>query len=216
MKCRGHAKREQIVQQYDVVPVAHFKLLNGETRHSDAEATIENEYYIFKVVDRANGNIIDTIQCGMGAAEDFFSMIDHDKLPIFNPLVGDIDGGHDRGPYGGDGGRRAVVWNPLAKQLYNAIMWIILLINPRPNSTIFDLKEKVYQIRALEPFASKIKAVNTVIRKNLKGQTLTEAINQKRLDNNLRDDVCHFDLIQEKMENMTDSIGNRIHIKSYF
>lgn len=75
------------------MPVAHIKLLNGETRRSDAEATIENEYYIFKVVDRANGNVIDTIQCGMGAAEDFFRMITYEKLPIFNPLVGDIDGG---------------------------------------------------------------------------------------------------------------------------
>lgn len=31
-------------------------------------------------------------------------------------------GGDGREPHGGDGGRHAVIWNPLAGQLYNAIM----------------------------------------------------------------------------------------------
>lgn len=214
MQCRGHANRERIVQNYDVVPVAHLKLLNGENRRSDAEATIENEYYIFKVVDRAKGNLIDTIQCGMGAAEDFFRMIPYEKLSIFNPLVGDINGRDGGGPHGGDGGRHTVVWNPLARQLYYAIMWTIMLINAEPDTPIYNIKEKVYQYRQYEPYDSKIKGVNTIIRKKLHGQTLTEAINQKRLDNNLRDNMCQFDLIQAKLDNMTDEDGNAI--ESYF
>lgn len=43
MDCRGTETRQWIVNKYDVVPVAHIQLLAGQTKHSDAGATIENE-----------------------------------------------------------------------------------------------------------------------------------------------------------------------------
>ena len=49
MKCRGKKLREKIVKEYDVVPILHTILLNGQKKHSDAEAIIENEYYIFNL-----------------------------------------------------------------------------------------------------------------------------------------------------------------------
>lgn len=47
MKCRGTETRKKIVKEYYVEPVAHLKLLANQTKHSDAEAKIEDEYYIF-------------------------------------------------------------------------------------------------------------------------------------------------------------------------
>lgn len=47
MDCRSTVKRQWIVEHYEVVPVAHIQLLEGQTKHSDAGATIENDYYIF-------------------------------------------------------------------------------------------------------------------------------------------------------------------------
>ena len=98
MRCRGRETREQIVKDYRVVPVAHIRLLAGQTRRSDAEADIENEYYIFEAVD-ADGNK-EIIQCGMGAARHFLKLLNHGGVPLFNPLhVGGNVGGH-----GGAGG----------------------------------------------------------------------------------------------------------------
>ena len=88
MECRSTEKRQWIVKNYDVEPVAHIQLLAGQTKHSDAGATIENDYYIFHVNDRVN-NIREIIQCGMGAAKDFLRLLNHEGLPLFNPLHGD-------------------------------------------------------------------------------------------------------------------------------
>lgn len=85
MECRGYDKRKKIVKEYNVIPVAHLKLLSHQTKHSDAGSTIKDEYYIFKAVNKRNGNE-EVIQCGMGAAKDFLRLLNHGGLPIFNPL----------------------------------------------------------------------------------------------------------------------------------
>ena len=217
MKCRGHETREQIVRDYVVEPVAHIQLLNGQTKHSDAGALLENDYYIFKVTDRDNGENKDTIQCGMDAAKDFLDMLEHDGLPLFNPLRGDGNGGNGgNGDNGGGNGGPAEAWDPLAKQLYNAIMWIIILIDAAPNTVIYDLKEEVEEFRARSPYGKKIRAVNTIIRECFNKETLTSVINKQRLQNVLRDDLCQFNLIQDAFENMTDRNGNRIVVESFF
>lgn len=41
MECRSEERRQYIVDNYNVVPVAHIQLLNGQTKHSDAGQTIE-------------------------------------------------------------------------------------------------------------------------------------------------------------------------------
>ena len=115
MECRSPKRRQWIVDNYNVVPVAHIQLLTGQTKHSDAGAMIENDYYIFHATDKVSGKR-EIIQCGMGAARDFLRLIGHEGLPLFNPLHGEGGvGGHGVVNIGGNGGRRtAEVWNPIA------------------------------------------------------------------------------------------------------
>ena len=173
MECRSTERRQWIVNKYDVVPVAHIQLLENQTKHSDAGAMIENDYYIFYATDKASGKR-EMIQCGMGAARDFLRLIGHKGLPLFNPLHGEGGaGGYGGGNIGNNGRRRQEeVWNPVAKQLFNAIMWIFLIIDAKPNTPIFEIREKVCRFKDREPFASQVKAVNTIIGKNFKGKTL--------------------------------------------
>ena len=215
MECRSTERREWIVNNYNVIPVAHIQLQVGQTKHSDAGAMIENDYYIFHAIDKVSGRG-EIIQCGMGAARDFLRLIKHKPLPLFNPLHGEAGvGGH--GGVGGYGGRRpAEVWNPIAKQLFNAIMWIIIIIDAEPNTPIFDIREKVYRFKNKEPFSSQVKAVNTIIRKNLGEKTLTEAINELRRDNDIRDEMCNFDSLIHIIGNYRDRDGNHIVIESRF
>lgn len=71
-------------------------------------------------------------------------------------------------------GRKAVrpleVMNPIAKQLYNAIMWVIVIIDAKPNTAIYEVREKVWKFKSYEPFPSQVKAVNTIISKNIVGK----------------------------------------------
>ena len=217
MECRSAERRQWIVNKYDVVPVAHIQLLANQTKHSDAGAMIENDYYIFYATDKASGKR-EIIQCGMGAARDFLRLIGHKGLPLFNPLHGEgVAGGYGGGNIGNNGRRRQEeVWNPVAKQLFNAIMWIFLIIDAKPNTPIFEIREKVFRFKDREPFASQVKAVNTIISKNFGGKSLSEAIDKLRANNNVRDNMCQFDKLVDIINNYTDRDGKRVRLKVYF
>lgn len=215
MECRGTEKRQWIVQHYNVDPVAHIQLLSGQIKHSDAGATIENDYYIFEAVHKVSGEK-EVIQCGMGASRDFLALLNHDGLPLFNPLHG--DGGND-GEYGGNGGggrREMEVWNPTARQLYNAIMWLIIAWDAAPGTPLFEFKSDIVEHRMNNPCSWKVKRVNSTIRNGGRGRTLTEIINDFRQNNDVRDEMCQFDLLIDVIENYRDNTGNREYIQSYF
>lgn len=134
MDCRGHATREKIAQDYEIHPRAHIKLLKNQSKHSDAGPIIQNEYYIFNAKRRNDGEL-EIIQCGMGAARDFLELIKHQGLPIFNPLkVNYRDSNGDESNTTGTNSLKNVTWNETAKQLYNAIMWLIVLWDAKPDT----------------------------------------------------------------------------------
>lgn len=54
-----------------MVSVANIQLLTDQTKHSDADAMIENDYYIFYATDKTSGKRA-TIQCGMGVVGSAF------------------------------------------------------------------------------------------------------------------------------------------------
>ena len=214
MNCRGHETRKRIVRDYEVEPEAHIKLLANQKKHSDAGATIEDEYYVFSAKRKTDGKK-EVIQCGMGAARDFLELINYRGLPLFNPLVGDYNV-NNRQEYDnrGSGNLRPEKWNETAKQLYNAIMWLIALWDAKPDTPLFIFKDEVIKYKTYEPFESKIKRVNTAIKNGGKGQTLTEMINVYREDNNLNEEICNFSNLKNKINNIKDKQGNTI--ESYF
>lgn len=228
MYCRGTKRRGQIVEKYNLVPKAHIKLLAGQEKISDAGGTIEKEYYIFEATPKESGNP-EIILCGMAAAKDFLRLLNHNGLPIFNPLRGEGgnaggdpqggDGaeGHDNGnPQRGDGdGRgRNPEWNPIARQLYNACMWVIIIIDANVGTPIFKIQEEVCDSKNEAPSDGEIKGVNTIIRGTLQGRTLTEAINELRAKNRIKDGFCQFNMLEDIINNARDREGNPI--QSYF
>lgn len=210
MDCRTHERRTEIVNQYDVRPVAHIQLLAGQTKRSDAGATIENDYYIFEVRHR-DSDQIEYIQCGMGAARDFLRLLQHEGLPLFNPL-------HQPAAAGGNAGagtneqHGAVQWNPAAKQLYNAVMWLIMAWDASPGTPLFDFLQEAEQYKYCEPFLSRVKKVNTAIRHGGRGRTLTQIIETFRANNMIRDELCRFELLTRILE---ENEGKE-PIESYF
>lgn len=214
MNCRGHETRQKIVQDYEIKPESHIKLLANQIKHSDAGATIEDEYYVFSAIRKSDGKK-EIIQCGMGAARDLLKLINHNGLPLFNPLVDNNHENHVAKQHNtGKINSKNETWNETAKQLYNAIMWLIILWDAKPDTPLFKFKNEVIKNKEYEPFDSKIKSVNTAIRNGGKGRTLTSMINDYREHNNLRDSICNFELLNNKINDMKDEQGNMI--KSYF
>ena len=199
MNCRGHTTRVDIVSNYKVTPVAHIQLLTGQTKHSDAGQIIENDYYIFTLVNKIKESDIQTITCGIEAATDLLNLINHRGLHIFNPLVSinSEQNIHNGSVLSNDSKKK----NETAIQLYNAIMWIITLIDAKTDTTIYNIKKEVEKYMNYEPYLSKIKSVNTIIKKCFKEKTLSNKINELRGANNIRNSICNFSLLQEKLKN---------------
>lgn len=217
MDCRSTEKRQWIIQNYNVEPVAHIQLLSGQIKHSDAGATIEKDYYIFEAVNKVSEEK-KIIQCGMGASRDFLKLLNHRGLPLFNPLHGHNENGCNdrrRGTAVGSG-KNQELWNPVAKQLYNAIMWLIIAWDAKPGTPLFEFRSDIIKYKGIEPFSWKVKRVNSAIKNGGKGRTLTEIIDDFRTNNDIRNDLCQFDLLIRIINNYTDEIGNPIHIQSYF
>lgn len=216
MDCRSTERRQWIIDNYNVVPDVHAQLLANQTKYSDAGSIIKNEYYIFRATNKVSGEN-EVIQCGMGAARDFLRLLKHKGLPLFNPLHGNGKaGGHGENYGENERGILIELWDPTAHQLFNAIMWIILIIDAKPDTPIFDIKEKVNKYKDRQPFDSQVKAVNTIIGKNFAGKTLTEKIDELRSNNNIRDNMCQFDRLIDIINNYTDKNGNRMELKVYF
>ena len=88
--------------------------------------------------------------------------------------------------------------------------------NASPNTPLFEFRDDVIQYHNYEPFDYKVKRVNTAIERGGHGETLTEIINGFRNENNIREDVCQCNLLNEKINNMTDKDGNPLNIQSFF
>ena len=212
MNCRGTATRQRIVEEYNVKPVAHIQLLAGQTKHSDAEAIIREEYYIFNAERKIDGKR-EIIQCGLGAARDFLRILGIPGLPIFNPLKEEINNKTVLKEKGSKG-EKSDKWNKTARQLYNGIMWLIVAWDARPNTPLFEFKEDILKYKNCDPFDWKIKRVNTVIKNGGKGKTLTEIVGDFQKSNKIKDNICDFTLLKDRMTKILDEKGNRIN--SYF
>lgn len=216
LNCRGALRRKSIVNEYYVTPIAHVKLLQGQIKYSDADAPITDQYYQFKAVNK-NTKRVQTIQCGMGVARDFLKLTQCKPLPLFNPLQQNVANHNiQNGGINGrnNGNKNKISWNPKAKQLYNAIMWIIVIWNGiKVDSPLYNIKEIVEKYATSAPFSSRIKGVNTIIRETIgkDGSTLTDAINKLKDNNDIRNNVCDFSLL---IPDLKDKDGKEI--ESYF
>lgn len=73
------------------------------------------------------------------------------------------------GTTGGDTGRISkskTKWNEMAKQLYNAIMILIVDWNAKPDTLLFDLKKEAEKYKYCVPKLWRIEKVNNVIAKD--------------------------------------------------
>lgn len=89
-------------------------------------------------------------------------------------------------------------WNETARQLYNAIQWLIICWDIIPRAGMLDIRDKVVKFRKNEPFLSQIKSINTIISRDFQKRTLTEMIDGLRKSNDIK--KYDFNLLISKLE----------------
>lgn len=193
MNCFGEEKRTHIVKNYEIKPIAHVKLVSGQQKISCTKQKLSDSYYCFEYISRADSSDRGTFFCGSHAANDFLHKAGLQALPLFNPLVSTGNGG------GGGGGTGVTgTWDPLAKQLNEAINMIVVCWDVVPKGPLADIQSNLLRYRSSEPFPAKIKAVNTVLSYDKKRRTLQQMIDQLRQKDRVRQ--FEFNLINNVLD----------------
>lgn len=197
MKCRGEATRREIVQNNELRPIAHVRLLAGQTKRSCTGDLLTDAYYCFSYEERG-GSGSGSFFCGEHAASHFLELLRENPLPLFNPLslAGACVPGAAAGVAGGRQQRTS--WDPAAKQLYNAVNLLVVCWDSPPGPALADIKQKVERFGDRPPFSSQVKAVSTIISKDFKKRTLTEMIDELSIDNDIK--PFGFELLNEILE----------------
>lgn len=170
--CRGEMTRVQLVHDFEIVPLAHVRLLNEQTKESCAGPTLGREYYVFSYQSYADQADAGTFVCGITVANDFINLIQRqnpavNRLPLFDPLAGfgQVGNANNVGRAGvGRGVQQVPNWNPIAKELYDAIgmiclMWNLDNVSGALESVLFNLVSNPTQV----PDNSDIRSINTII-----------------------------------------------------
>jgi hypothetical protein len=196
LPCRSSAVREKLVKEYNIKPIAHVRLLNGQERRSCTNDMLTDSYYCFTYRAKES-DVTDTLLCGTHAANHFLELIHHPKLKIFDPSASEATvTGTNGGINGNTGGN--VSWHPTRKQLFNAINLIIICWRQVPGGVLQKIKEEIEGSRSQEPLPRQIKAINTIISRDHKGRTLQQMLEELRNNNNnIR--AFSFNLLKEAL-----------------
>ncbi|MDO9204120.1 hypothetical protein [Methylotenera sp.] len=161
-------------------PIAYVQLLAGQTKTSCTGDALTDAYYCFFYKSRTNADQ-GTILCGEYAAKDFLQLIGHAGLPLFNPLL--TQGGtRGTGTSGTIQGARTK-WDLTAKQLHDAINLLVVCWSSPPGPVLFDIKSKLEKYSYKPPYSGQIKAINTVIGKDVKKRTLSQMVSELAQNN---------------------------------
>lgn len=196
MYCRNHQCRVQICNEWIVKPIAHLKLLNGQTVISDAGAgDITDTYVLFECTNKQNHLLKDTIYCSPTTARDLCKLSDTSLPPVFNPLCHPNNGSRD----GNDNHEPSskIKWDPCRKELYNIVMIMLVYFGKiNRDKALYDIKQKLESYITLKPYLSYIKAVNTIIGKT-KHKKFVYILDYLKQNNELRD--FHYDLVLKEL-----------------
>ncbi|GEA33630.1 hypothetical protein [Clostridium diolis] len=199
LKCRTTPVRIDIVSNYNLQLIAHAKLLPGQTKESDAVDIITDLYYEFLCTSKFNSMEQYLITCGSGAGKELIKLANIANVPpAFNPFMNENNGRNGGGGANDDATSRTL-WNPIAKELHNAIMWLICLYNiDPPNGPLLEIKADLETWPNSKPFPSKVKSINTIIKKYTIDSTLTNKINEHNFENLRQFTFSHLNSILEE------------------
>lgn len=185
-----------MVQEYNIKPIAHVRLLNGQKRQSCTKDLLTDSYYCFSYKAK-DSDVTGTFLCGTYAANHFLELIQHPKLKVFDPLVSENVGTITSNGTNRDRGLNDT-WHPTAKQLFNAINLIVICWGQVPGGVLQNIKNEIEKNKNREPLPGQIKAINTIISRDRKGRTLQQMLDDLRKNNNMIRDF-HFNLLNESL-----------------
>lgn len=200
MNLRGHENRIKFLEKYDVTPISHLKLLEGQKKEGEG-GTLTDSYYCFSYSLKGNPEeVLGTFNCGYHIAEDLLKLSNQDKLPLFNPIKVINEGNQLLGVANKDNletNKKKKKYNEVAFQLTNAINLIIICYEGNIKEPLSTIKYETDKYYYSAPYDRKIKAVNTII-----GNLFDKKLVDKMYEINKSQEIRKFDfsLLTEVIE----------------
>ena len=200
MNLRGHENRLKFLAKYDVTPISHLKLLEGQKKDGEG-GTLTDSYYCFSYRLKGDSEkVLGTFNCGYHIAEDLLKLSNQDKLPLFNPFKvinegNQLQGVANKGNL--DTNRQRKQYNEVALQLSYAINLIIFCYEGNIKEPLSTIKYETDKYYYSAPYDRKIKAVNTIIG-NLFDKKLVDKISEINGSQEIRN--FDFSLLTEVIE----------------
>lgn len=166
LRCLGHDKRVNIVQNYILEPVVHTKLLSGQQLFSCTGKKLTDSYYAFNYENKKLKTDKGTFICGKPTGEDFMQLLNLPALSLFNPLVSQTQSSlNNEGS--STNSNSPIVWHTEAKELYNAINLIILYWGNRPiKAPMSGFLRDLRKYPSYQPYLNRVKSINTILKNN--------------------------------------------------
>lgn len=179
--CRGREKKQALINQYELKPIAHLTLLNNQEKQGCC-GKVTNRYYAFKARNRSTDEV-ESFYVGYDCAEQLLDLIGHEKLRLFNPLqslqsksvnISDI--------------RRENILSdaridPLNMELSNAINLLCTTWEQPPRLTLLSYLDYIRQRPSDRTQNFAIIKFNNILGKDRVGRTLSQMIEELRKDN---------------------------------
>lgn len=129
---RGDENKERIRREWDLVPVMHTRLLNGQSIKCCCEVGVTTTYYRFDGTHRISGKHDVLFAHAQGCARKLMGIAPTiAPIPLFNPLqAAPMAHGARGGGGGGDGTRM----HPFNRELYEAIHLLLMCWGRPPAS----------------------------------------------------------------------------------
>jgi hypothetical protein len=160
---RGDENKTQIRLEWELVPILHTRLLNGQEITCCCGDKVTTTYYRFDAKNRSNGKQ-DVLFAADGCARKLLGIVPAiAPLPLFDPLQA-TPVRHNRGAGGGD--PNGPVMHPFNREVYEAIH-LLLMCWGRPPSAGGPLAAILADIRQAPGISlpdSAAKSVNSVIK----------------------------------------------------
>jgi hypothetical protein len=132
--CRSQKARVEIYRNYKLVPLAHVDLIAGQVKPNLAGGNLKGSYYAFEFEEKANPSHRGTFFCGYVCGDHFCALLGVSPIPAFNPLAALVAPstspkvGALLSPRSG----LSASWDPLNKELYEAINLHVIISNSVP------------------------------------------------------------------------------------
>lgn len=186
--CRCDNKKKEIIEKYNIQPIIHTRILNGQTFNGCCKDEIKDSYYQF-ILEEKNSKDRYYIVVGKHCADRFIDIGNLENPPLFNPLQnigGDSKSGTKNTKGNGKEGNQSNVMTPLNKELYQAIHLLLIYWGGKPPyGKLEEILQYLRKNPTLDTQSWAIQKFNNILGKDATNKTLCEMIEYFSRDNQL-------------------------------